>query len=386
MFDLTPTIPFGKHAGTPITEVDRGYLGWCLKKYRQGGFDAGYVHSFMKDNEQLIDDLINGAQQRLAEDDHEEYQLSPSQAEASEGIVAAFDDGANFVRLQGGAGYGKSFAVRDVVRNLLRTGNYFIRAAAVSYVATQVLKSQLDRYDIECGTLAKTLKLHKRYIDRKEVYEVSEDTDDALMELFMARGDKRSLLIIDEYSMINDEYATLMGNAAKQYGGAILVVGDLKQLPPVGQDTDTIFSSIKPAYALKDPMRYSADSDLYRLEQAVRDDPWEAVQNIHELALDSAGRGNQIFTYDNPSQLFEAFCEACKVFPHEDNRMLFYRRQDVVNANNEVRQYMFGDDPEPLMPGERLMVIRTSDYGDVRYYTGTTLDAVSYTHLRAHET
>jgi len=364
-------IPFGKYAGTLVSEIPPGYFKWFIGKYDAGTLSGGSVLYWLDANIDALREMIDGKQLALVEADTEEYTLSPSQLDASTHLTEAFLNGTQFGRLEGGAGYGKSFCVKDIVRNLILSKQFTVKAAAVSYVATEVLRGQLDQYDVPCMTLARAIGLDKEYDGPRELYVMGDRTPEALATLF-AGGTKRTLLVLDEYSMVNDEYACALGDAARQYNGAILVVGDLMQLPPVNQDTDCKFSTIPDAAELTDPMRYSKESDLYKVEQAVRAWPEAAMSSIGIIAHAS----DEVMLYDTSDDLLDAFKRTCSEFPHDDNRMLFFRRADVIKANNAVRKVLFGDDPAPLEPGERLLVVRTSDLNETRYYTGTTLDVI----------
>ena len=364
----TLIFPFGKHAGTPVSDIPVPYIRWVIEAYDTYFFDNGWVYDWIKFNIDILRDIVEGGQVRAVKADTVTYDLSPSQANASNGIIDALATGTQFMRLEGGAGYGKSFAVRDIVKRAILAG-WQIKATAVSYVATQVLSAQLDSYTIPCTTLARAIGLDKEYDGPREIYVMGDRSRGALAALF---NRPKTLLVIDEYSMINDEYAKAIGAAATQYEGAVLVVGDLKQLPPVNQTTDCIFSSIEPSYTLTDPKRFSKDSDLYKVEQTVRNEPGKAVDNIHTIANGS----DEVMVYATGDDLLEVFKRTCKEFPHEDNRILYYRRADVIKANNAVRKVLFGDNPQPLEHGERLLVVRTSDCAGTRYYTGTTLDVI----------
>ena len=364
----TLIFPFGKHAGTRVSDIPVPYVRWVIEAYDTKFFEMGWVREWIDDNIDILRDIVEGGQVRAVKADTFTYDLSPSQANASNGIVDALASGTQFMRLEGGAGYGKSFAVRDIVKRAILAG-WQIKATAVSYVATQVLSGQLDSYTIPCTTLARAIGLDKEYDGPREIYVMGDRSRGALAALF---NRPKTLLVIDEYSMINDEYAKAIGAAATQYEGAVLVVGDLMQLPPVNQTTDCIFSSIEPSYTLTDPKRFSKDSDLYKVEQTVRNEPDKAVDNIHTIAKGS----DEVMVYATGDDLLEVFKRTCKEFPHEDNRILYYRRADVIKANNAVRKALFGDNPAPLEAGERLLVVRTSDCAGTRYYTGTTLDVI----------
>jgi len=111
------TIPFGKHRGTSLVDMDPGYLNWMLRKSAEADAWAGLVR-FVRKNYAAIREAIAGAAKRAAESFEVDYTLNDSQTAAVDAIVASFKAGDSYFRLEGGAGYGKSFTVMEVVRQL----------------------------------------------------------------------------------------------------------------------------------------------------------------------------------------------------------------------------------------------------------------------------
>ena len=54
-----PRIPFGKHKGTPIRDIDPGYLTWMLRKAREVDAWSGMVE-FVFAHEAAIRAAIDG--------------------------------------------------------------------------------------------------------------------------------------------------------------------------------------------------------------------------------------------------------------------------------------------------------------------------------------
>lgn len=372
----TPTIPFGKFRGQPLDALDHNYLRWMVTKAKSRDAWAGlvrFVDSYREDIEAILDPRARVAAIEV------DYTLSESQAAAVKQIEAELlmDADTSCYRLEGGAGYGKSFAVLDLVRTAMHHG-YEVHACAVSYVATQVLCSHLERYGIEPKTIASKIRLAKVELEDREDYETTPDTHDALREI-LSTG---NLLIVDEYSMVGDEHADMMMQAAHQFGGKLLAVGDLKQLPPVKQHQDSSFSQIPGSVTLTQPMRYAADSDLYALEQLARHNP----RNL--LSRDWNG-STLVNVHETFSALLQAYITDYKADPAADARMLFFRRADVIEANATVRRALFGEQASttPVIEDEALMVTATTDIrtgrtvinsrGDreeekIRFYSGTS--------------
>ena len=364
-------IPFGKHRGTPLSEMDPGYLRWMLKKAKSADAWDGLVQ-FVSQNSDYINEILDPRVrvQKIKVD----YQLSQSQAAASDGIEQTLLMGeASMMRLEGGAGYGKSFTVLDVVRKAMHHG-YEVHACATSYVATQVLCKHLEAYGIEPKTIASLLRLDKIEFEDQESYEAGENTPEALATI-VGSG---HLLIVDEYSMVNDEIAEMMMERANALGGKILAVGDLKQLPPVKQDTDSVFSKIPDAVTLTDPMRYSPESDLFQLEQIARNTP-------HAILRTDWSEMPAITVHPDTGAMISRYVDDYEADSGADSRMLFFRRADVIETNAIIRRSLFGANramAEPIIEDEALMVTSTTDIktsADLddeapgsRYYSGTS--------------
>lgn len=361
----TIRIPFGKHRGTPLAEMQAGYLTWMLKT--AAGSPEGVLGRFVADNESAIRDVINGAPARTA-GKAPIIQLNDGQTEAVQMLLGAlYDGGEPYARLEGGAGYGKSFTVYELARRAMRMG-ITVRACATSYVATQVLAKQLAPLGCEVRTIASMLRLAKVEFEDQEDYITSEKTGQRLVELL----DQGQLLIVDEYSMVADELGCELMHGAASMGGKLLAVGDLKQLPPVKQSTDSVLSSIPVSYTLTQPMRYSADSDLYALEQLVRHNP----HIFPEAKWDST----EVVTHSDLGDLLRGFVADSQAHPSDDNRMLFFRRTDVIAANQAIRAQLHGERKalvSAIVDDERLMVMNTADVDlgqekPTRFYSGTT--------------
>jgi uncharacterized protein (DUF3820 family) len=363
-------ITFGKHRGSDIEDVPGSYLSWMLGK---ADGDGGTLDRFVRTHENAMRDAIATEGIRAAADFVVDYTLNDSQDAAVDAIETELLSGdSNLFRLEGGAGYGKSFCVMEVVRRALAAG-YSVKACATSYVATQVLAAQLSRIGVQAKTIASQIRLAKIELEDTEQYILTGDTQDQL-EHILGEG---NLLIVDEYSMVGDEIADKMMACAQSYGGKLLVVGDLRQLPPVKQAADSSFAAIPGSVTLTEPMRYNVDSDLYTLEQLARFNP-------EGFARNDWGSSTTVRTHATMDELLDQYASDMLDDPREDLRMLFFRRADAYEANRSIRNRVFGAAADaPLVDNERLMVMSTTDiseggfdqYGKplkTRYYSGTT--------------
>ena len=365
-------IPFGKHRGSSllhVAKVDPGYLEWMTRAYNEDFFDSERIADWL---ESYVE-LFGQAALVVAQDKAGAAPLATltdHQQDVVDELEVFIKNGAPIVRMEGGAGYGKSYATRELSRDLTLDGN-IVRATAVSYVATEVLRTQLDDIGVSCATLAKTLKFEKIWIEGDEIYQFSADTPEAARAVLK----KGQVLIVDECSMISDDVAQLLFDTVNKHGGKLILVGDSAQLPPVKQPTTSICCNVWPQgiATLTQPMRYADDSDLYAVEQNVRQDPWGAFHGMPEAS-------EEVTVVSTHQDLINNYVKRYKQEPNATHRMLLFRRADVTSANTLIREALFGTNAPVIVEDERLMVLATSDFpfaetksqdmDSVRYYSG----------------
>jgi hypothetical protein len=362
-------IPFGRYRDTPLhdiaqTDEGRAYLRWVLSL--QGG--SGSASDFADNYADAIQATLDAAITALSKD-APPILVTPHQQAAVDLLYQQVLAGVPVVRLEGGAGYGKSYAVKKLLLQLREAGIQS-KACAISYVATQVLARDLEPYGFTAETVARTLKLAKVFNDGVETYEMTRDSLDAAKALTSTGN----LLCVDEASMVNDEMAAMLMESVN--GGTLLLVGDRYQLPPVGQETTSICCDTPNPATLNEPMRYSRESMLYLLEQVARYEP----HRIFEIAANPFSDG-EIVRVNSPDELIGQYIINYLNKPTTSHRMLLFKRQDVTDANNHVRRLIYGPFAEDLERGEQIMILRTSDHpyvknatlGEVkRYYSGET--------------
>ena len=356
-------IPFGKYRGELISDVaakDPRYLRWL-----RDGTDYG------TENRELIQAALQQADLAQIEA-APEIHLTAHQQECADKVLTAVADGAPIVRLEGGAGYGKSYATKEIANRLRRKG-IAVQAMAVSYVATQVLAEQLDPYGVESATVARALKFDVSYENGEQIYHHSPDTA-IVAQALLSPG---NALIVDECSMINDRDANLLLEYAYNCGGHLILVGDSHQLPPVKQEHLSQCCgplSEDRVAELTVPMRYSRDSHLFQIEQGARNKPYELLFGNHSALL---APSDQLSLVQNMDQMMARYTRYFKEDPKAQHRMLLFRRRDVTDANNRIRQNLFGADADIVEEDEQLMILRTGDTPaesdkSVRYYSGQT--------------
>lgn len=377
LFLLDPEVPFGKYRGTPLSRLaaDTGYLKWLLTCT---GF--GTAAEFARTHRAAIRAILDAETQAIMADAGP-ITVTEHQQEAVTKLRGQIADGADIVRLEGGAGYGKSYTVKKLLTELREEGVQS-HACATSYVATQVLARDLEPYGFDVATIARTLKMTRVFDNGIESYEITADSYEAARDLL---GPGKAL-VVDEASMVSDVIGQLLIDSVN--GGTLIFVGDRYQLPPVKQETVSICCDTADPATLTKPMRYSEDSDLFRLEQLVRHQPDVFERLRYQLTEGSS----EVASVPTTDALVDTYISNYKDNLDATHRLLLFRRRDVINANNEIRTKVYGVLADDVEGGERLMVLRTSDYpfvkdarlgNTVRYYSGETF-VVQDCQLKVH--
>lgn len=334
-------IPFGKkHYGEDATDVflsDPDYIRWLL--------DAA-DHWWVDENREELEALF-----KPKSDIRGDYTLSDSQRSASEtSIEQLFEKGKRVVRIQGGAGYGKSFVTLDVALEAIDRG-YRVTGIATSYVASQELAKSLSKANCKAGTIARTLSLAPVYSGKKERYEETSKTWDSLDKLFGGL----SLVIIDEYSMVEDSIARLLRQGlVENPNSRLLIVGDIYQLPSPAQTTPSILNNATPEVTLTEPMRYAPGSPLHKLETIARFNPGQIRSSISSLE-----DRESIFIHGDSDSLKTEIATVSDV-KDESSIMLFFRRDAMSAANLDIRNIIYGSNEDQLVEGEVVRIQKTS--------------------------
>ena len=164
------------------------------------------------------------------------------------------------------------------------------------------------------------------------------------------------ILLVDEASMINEEYFKALEKKAKQTNTFIIYVGDSGQLFPVHGNTMPVFSLIPKSdqFKLKKAMRQKPNSLIIQYSNQF----WDKAHNIDtkEIAIPNKinkDGGVVEITSVNSDNIFEAFKYAV------DNKKLDYIR--YVTANNDAVDKFNTNIHNRLFPNE--------EYGNGEFMT-----------------
>jgi hypothetical protein len=261
--------------------------------------------------------------------------------------------GLAFFLVQGGGGTGKSFSIN---RALQGVDPKHIIAAAPSHFAKNVLQDFLgERYKVT--TIAGLLGKKVTYNDQGDQILVR------INKFVPPPINFYQIILIDEGSMVNDETAVEILEYVKTGNKALIVLGDYCQLPPVNQETDSIFFDNISA-ELTIPMRFQGP--LFYLTQLIRKEiikmrsglvPSLNILNMETnrlSELDESGSG-YIFLNNMPLLLKAAIRRFKKGKGTGYVRLLAYRNKTIEKLNVHIRIGLYGESPMQFEKGELLI-------------------------------
>ena len=215
------------------------------------------------------------------------------------------------VLLEGSAGTGKTFTADAICNSLLDMGIRNVYVSAPTHTAVDVLKSKIRKSTsskgiIQFGTIHSYLKLQKKIVDSKEMFLPSG-----------ARMQHADVLLLDEVSMISNWMLKLL---KEKINYPIIFIGDIKQLPPIGEEFSPVFELGLDTFKLTEPRRQKNGSDLITL-----------ANNLDLLKDDIDGKDYGFF--NNFDDLLPTLSEG--------TLFLTWTRKRVKEVNNLVREYIF---------------------------------------------
>ncbi|NET49204.1 MAG: AAA family ATPase [Merismopedia sp. SIO2A8] len=182
--------------------------------------------------------------------------LTPEQCEVLQELETFVRGQRKLHLLTGYAGTGKTTLLQALIKRLRQKGDRRkIVLTAFSNKATKVLNAMANRWslnNVDALTCCKLLGL-KPDIDQttgKQVFQPDPSSENTF--------DRYRLVIVDEASMINEEMWLLLTDAVADLHKRtqILFVGDIAQLPPIGERESKTFSEIYDRSDLTQVVRY----------------------------------------------------------------------------------------------------------------------------------
>lgn len=282
--------------------------------------------------------------------------LNPGQEAASkkmQDFLTAYNTvGEHFV-LAGGPGTGKTFLTKYALKGAFGT----IAGVALSHAAKNVLKQHLPS-NINCYTLAAFLGLKMSNDNTGKVVFKENSTGYIPMERY-------DTMILDEISMIDDGTYEHIMRIARNAGVRIIALGDMYQLPPVEQDTDSNFFK-KIDSTLTQPMRFSGPIDdlanVFRKEIGLINSEeyfdkyiLNSYTNREDNYDNTAGTGYKFI--NSIDEMMEQASDGFKSNKGNVNhsRILAFKNHTVDLLNTGIREMIYGKGLAQFESGEILI-------------------------------
>ena len=280
--------------------------------------------------------------------------LTQQQWQALQELEEFMQDRRKLHLLTGYAGTGKTTLLQALIKRMREKGDRRpVVLSAHSNKATKVLSAMADRWklDVDSMTCCKLLGLRPE-IDintGKQIFKADRDGEN--------RFDRYRLVIVDEASMINEEMWLLLTNAVSDLHKQtqILFVGDIAQLPPIGEFESKVFSQIYDRSALTEVVRYGGAIGL--LAESIRNQL--ARQTLPTFQTDTnISRTEGVFAVHSEGWE-KLLIRAFQSQTYQDNadfvRVLAYTNKRVNTLNRKIRTAIYGENIPRFAEGERLI-------------------------------
>lgn len=225
--------------------------------------------------------------------------------------------------LYGSAGVGKTYGLAYLV-DKWHKGGATIYIVAPTHKALQVLKGKVNYYDECFKTLHSFLGYKMYYYEEHAFFK-------PVREYIPPYCDK---LIIDEASMVNLEMVGALESWQQETGAQIVIVGDKKQLPPIGEEESILLDY--PGVTLEEIVRQKKGSkiiDLSRnLDLLLERKDTEHYQFLNSIDYDCLVQANGT--------------DECK--------LIAWRNFQVDNTASKVRDLLYGPRKETYQKDEWL--------------------------------
>lgn len=263
-------------------------------------------------------------------------ELAGDQKAAFEVITARLMAGEKITKLVGYAGTGKTWLLARIAE-WAKARKYEVTIAAPTHKAAGVIQEKLGA-DITVKTIHSLLGLR-----------LEPDFENDSGGMILKDGSEpvklKGLVICDEASMVGDELKARIDRVPQYVQW--LFVGDLAQLPPVGEGKSKLLDD--PHATLQTVLRQSQGSEILNLATRIRSG---------DLGLDFEA-GKDVFTAPDAEGLFQAALERFKTPGYQQDaahaRMLVFRNSRRIAINTRMRQLLVGAD-RPYVPGEWLVM------------------------------
>jgi len=216
------------------------------------------------------------------------------------------------VFLTGGAGVGKTTITREVIEHFENEAKKVAKLASTGMAATLIGGQTLHSFlDLGIASDMSELQANGKFIIKKKIKKLINSME---------------IIVIDEISMVSDELFEMISLRLDQAGfsGALLVVGDFLQLPPVIRGYDEVM------FAFESEAWQSFDFFKLELTHIYRTDDLRFIELLHHIRFGFIDEG--IHNHLN---------EYIKVLPNDLSQFTFLFGKNISAAKHNKTQLEF---------------------------------------------
>lgn len=181
-----------------------------------------------------------------------------------------------------------------------------------------------------------------------------------------------NLIIIDEASMINEDLFKLIKEEASKWSKIkILFMGDIAQIPPVGEKKSVVFNSdIGELHQLTKVMRQKDGNPLFSIYDVLRNN-LNTNYGGFERKTEINSKGEGVYYLNDKREFRKKIIEAfdSKEFRNdiEYAKVIAWRNEIVMQSNKIIRDSIFGKKANIVEVGDVLMAYRSVRSGKQFY-------------------
>jgi ATP-dependent exoDNAse (exonuclease V) alpha subunit len=261
-------------------------------------------------------------------------------------------DSKKFFTLSGFPGTGKSTIIKKII-------NEYRKQIVVSAPTHKAKKIIANTTDLDAETLHGLLGLRPD-INLDEF----NPNDPKFNQIAKPRLCDYHFVIIDEASMVNQELFDLIIKESKiSPKTKILFMGDICQIPPVGEKVSAVFNSpLTEIYHLTKVMRQDDMNPLLGYLETIRENltlPNGGIKRITKL-----NDGGEGIVFTSNKKIFRELLKDKFVSENYKNdpdfcKIIVWRNKTVLESNEIIREFIFGKNPNILELGDVLMAYKS---------------------------
>lgn len=286
-----------------------------------------------------------------------EFIPTEEQLQASKQIRRFLNSTEKIFVLKGYAGTGKTTLVNFILKDYYMKGK-LIAVSAFTNKATNVISRKTPF--AQGITLYKLLGLTAD--ESSDVLKFRRPKEDSKKRSLVPQFD---IIVLDEVSMVLDEDLNLLiKEINKMYSTTkLLVMGDPAQLPPVGQETDSIAFSFENSFQLRNIVRQAEESNIIKYSFCIREilkqiDNNEKIPIQTKLNAELNPNLEDLIITKDARKFTDLMLEEFASDNYKNNgdyvRAISYRNISVDAINGVIRKNIFKEAEDTITVGENI--------------------------------